>query len=196
MNWLAHVYLSEPRVEFQLGNLLADIVKRPSVAEFGDDFVRGAARHRAIDAFTDAHACVQRSRARISARYRRFSGVLVDIFYDHFLASGWNVYADTPLDTFTGAFYEASQNCDLPLPADARRTVDSICRYDLLSSYADITGVEEALKRLSHRLAARWGRDFALELSVGELQAQNQALRADFAEFFPTLRSHVTAVSS
>src|SRR3954454_21954788 len=111
MNWLAHVYLSEPRVEFQLGNLLADIVKRPERTEFGDDFVRGAERHRAIDAFTDAHPVVRRSRARISAPYRRFSGVLVDIFYDHLLASTWNRYADVSLETFTAEFYSASETC-------------------------------------------------------------------------------------
>src|SRR3974390_2866737 len=163
MNWLAHVFLSEPRVEFQLGNLLADVIKRPARDEYGEYFVRGPERHRAIDAYTDAHPAVRRSRSRISSTYRRFSGVLIDIFYDHLLASMWDRYADTPLAAFTAEFYEASRKCRLMLPAPAQRVLDGIRRYDLLSAYAEIDGVETALRRLSQRLAARWQREFALE---------------------------------
>ena len=191
MNWLAHVYLSEPRVEFQLGNLLADVVKRPARTEYSDDFVLGVERHRTIDAYTDAHPVVRRSRSRISPAYRRFSGVLVDVFYDHLLASMWNTYADTSLETFAAEFYAASRDCPLVLPAPAQRIIENIRRYDLLSSYTAIEGVEAALQRLSQRLSARWHRDFALERSVAELRANAAEWQADFAEFFPQLRARV-----
>jgi len=191
MNWLAHVYLSEPRVEFQLGNLLADVVKRPARTEYGDDFVSGVERHRAIDAYTDAHPVVRRSRSRISPAYRRFSGVLVDVFYDHLLASTWNTYADTSLESFAAEFYAASRDCPLALPTPAQRMIENIRRYDLLSSYAAIEGVEAALQRLSQRLFTRWQRDFALEKSVAELRTNATEWQTDFAEFFPQLRARV-----
>jgi acyl carrier protein phosphodiesterase len=80
VNWLAHVFLSEPDVEFRLGNLLADIVRGEELRRMSPDFQRGVLRHMQIDAFTDAHPLVKRSRSRISPESRRFSGVLVDVF--------------------------------------------------------------------------------------------------------------------
>src|SRR5262249_49426386 len=75
MNWLAHVFLSESTLEFRLGNLLADIVRGAEREAMSVEFQRGARRHQAIDAFTDAHPVVRRSRARIGSGQRRFSGV-------------------------------------------------------------------------------------------------------------------------
>ena len=82
MNWLAHVFLSEQNLEFRLGNLLADIVRGEQRSGMSADFLRGVQCHQAIDSFTDSHPLVRRSRARIGAEQRRFSGVLVDVFYD------------------------------------------------------------------------------------------------------------------
>ena len=70
MNWLAHTFLSEPNVQFQLGNLLADLVRGPQREQMGADFRRGADCHKIIDAFTDSHPLVRRSRAQVPARTR------------------------------------------------------------------------------------------------------------------------------
>ncbi len=193
MNWLAHVFLSEPTVEFRLGNLLADLVRGDDRVGLPPDFQRGAARHKAIDAFTDSHPVVRRSRARIEARYRRFSGVLIDIFYDYCLAQQWATFAAEPLTTFTSRFYaEVAASPPLPLPEAARATLERIVRHDLLGQYARIEGVENSLRRVSTYLSRRWGRDFQLELSVRDLSLHEAAFAADFGLFFPELQRHVT----
>lgn len=194
MNWLAHVLLSEPNVEFRLGNLLADIVRGDARAAVGPEFLRGARRHHAIDAFTDAHPIVRRSRARVSREYRRFSGVLVDVFYDHCLARAWDRYASVPLRTFTSDFYSDVQASSIALPAPARLAIDRIIEHDLLSSYVDVRGVTQALRGISMRLTSRWHREFALQNSVGEFVALQPEFAADFAQFFPELRAHITSV--
>lgn len=191
MNWLAHVFLSEPTLDFRLGNLLADLVRGDERAGMPPEFLRGAAQHKAIDAFTDSHPVVRRSRARIDARYRRFSGVLVDIFYDYCLARHWTTYADEPLATFTARFYAETEASPLPLPAAAHTTLERIVRHDLLGQYARIEGVENSLRRVSLYLTKRWGRDFQLERSAQELLAHEAAFDADFAAFFPELQRHV-----
>ncbi len=194
LNWLAHVYLSEPSVEFRLGNLLADLVRGEDRDGLPEDFMRGAARHKAIDAFTDAHPIVHRSRARISAPLRRFSGVLVDIFYDYCLATQWRSFAAEPLDHFTASFYAAVQaRPPLPLPSAARETLDRILQHDLLGQYARIEGVEHSLHRISFYLERRWKRRFRLESGAAELLAQESEFQSDFAEFFPQLRAAVTS---
>jgi acyl carrier protein phosphodiesterase len=194
MNWLAHVFLSRPDVEFQLGNLLADVVRGPQRDAMSASFVRGAACHKAIDAFTDAHPIVKRSRARVSSERRRFSGVLVDVFYDYFLARNFGRYSSIALDAYTAAFYAAVQAQPITLPADAQLMLERIVRYDLLASYARVDGVERALKRISTYLTSRWHRQFSLERGVEDLLAHEAAFAADFLEFFPALQARVDAL--
>jgi acyl carrier protein phosphodiesterase len=188
VNWLAHVFLSEPSLDFRLGNLLADVVRGPQLEGMSADFLRGVSRHRAIDSFTDSHAVVKRSRARIDASRRRFSGVLVDVFYDHLLASRWDRYSSVPLDRFTASFYADVSATPLALPETARIMLDRIVRHGLLESYAEVAGVERSLRRLSMRLSQRWKhRQFALEAAVEDLRLHEAAFAQDFDEFFPQL---------
>jgi acyl carrier protein phosphodiesterase len=194
VNWLAHVFLSEPNVEFQLGNLLADVVRGPQRAVMSAEFVRGAVCHKAIDAYTDAHAIVKRSRARVSSEYRRFSGVLVDVFYDYYLARDWQRYSSVTLEAYTSGFYAGVQAHVAQLPENARALLERIVRHDLLGSYARVEGVERALRRLSTYLESRWRKQFALERGVRDLLAHEAAFAADFHEFFPTLQAHVAGL--
>ena len=191
MNWLAHVFLSEPDVEFRLGNLLADVVRGTQRESMPVNFLRGVACHQAIDEFTDSHPVVRRSRARISPGQRRFSGVLVDVFYDYFLATHWAKYASMPLDEFTAGFYADIVRSRIALPEQAHVITERIMQNDLLGSYRRVEGVERSLRRLSAYLSSRWQRRFALEEGIADLRAHHDGFAADFLEFFPALRSHV-----
>jgi acyl carrier protein phosphodiesterase len=195
VNWLAHVFLSEANFEFQLGNLLADVVRGEQREAMSADFVRGAICHKAIDAFTDAHPVVKRSRARISATHRRFSGVLVDVFYDYCLARNWERYSPLPLKAYTAAFYSGAQANAIELPTAAQTMLERIIRHDLLSSYARVDGVERALSRISTYLESRWHKQFALDRGVRDLLDQEAAFMDDFHEFFPALQDHVRKFS-
>jgi acyl carrier protein phosphodiesterase len=192
LNWLAHVFLSEPNVEFRLGNLLADIVRGEELRRMSAGFQRGAQKHKQIDAFTDSHPIVKRSRARVGPEFRRFSGVLVDVFYDHLLAIHWNTYSPIVLDAFTAKFYAEIESSRIELPSSARVTLDRIIRHDLLGSYRRIEGVERSLRRISAYLSSRWQREFELERGVADLVAQRAGFDADFAEFFPQLQRAVS----
>jgi acyl carrier protein phosphodiesterase len=195
VNWLAHVFLSQPNVEFELGNLLADVVRGPQRDAMSANFLRGAACHKAIDAFTDAHPVVKRSRARIGSEHRRFSGVLVDVFYDYFLARSWQRYSRISLDVYTADFYARVQAHPIALPPDAQLLLERVIRHDLLGSYARVDGVERALRRISTYLNSRWRKQFALDQGVRDLLAHETAFAADFHEFFPTLQAHVAGLA-
>jgi acyl carrier protein phosphodiesterase len=195
VNWLAHVFLSEPNAQFQLGNLLADVVRGPQRDAMSAEFVRGAACHKAIDAFTDAHPVVKRSRARISSEHRRFSGVLIDVFYDYYLARSWERYSSIALDVYTAAFYASVEAHMIELPPVARTMLERIIRHDLLGSYARVDGVERALSRISTYLESRWHKKFALDEGVRDLLAHDAEFAADFREFFPALQAHVGSLA-
>jgi acyl carrier protein phosphodiesterase len=191
VNWLAHVFLSKPDTEFRLGNLLADLVKGRDRAAMSPAFLEGVRQHQAIDSFTDSHQAVHRSRARIGGDFRHATGILVDVFYDHFLALEWDRYSCEPLDVFTAHLYADIRAHPLQLPAEARMAVERMMSDDRLGSYRRLDGIEASLRRVSLRLQARTGRDFGLEQGVSELAANFDGLRADFAEFFPQLQAHV-----
>lgn len=178
-------------MEFQLGNLLADVVRGPQLERMNAEFLRGVQRHRAIDSFTDSHPIVKRSRSRIAATRRRFSGVLVDVFYDHLLATRWDRYSSVSLEAFTARFYMDVSDARIELPEPAQTMLDRIARHGLLESYVRVAGVERSLRRLSMRLAERWNRRFTLEDGVEDLVTQQAAFMEDFDEFFPQLVLHV-----
>jgi acyl carrier protein phosphodiesterase len=140
VNWLAHALLSEPDVEFRLGNLLADLVKGRDRDGMSANFLRGVKCHQAIDGFTDSHPVVHRSRARIGSGYRHVTGILVDVFYDHFLALDWNRYSTEPLDAFTARLYSDLRAHPITAPEEARAALDRMIRDDRLGSYRTIEG--------------------------------------------------------
>src|SRR5262249_39574658 len=150
-----------------------------------------AACHKAIDAFTDAHPVVKRSRGRVGAEHRRFSGVLIDVFYDYCLARHWARYSPIALDAYTADFYARVQPHAAGLPPPARTMLERIMRRDLLGSYVAVDGVEHALRRISTYLESRWQRPFALDQAVRGLLADEAQFDADFHEFFPALQLHV-----
>ena len=190
MNWLAHAFLSSSDIDFRLGNFLADIVKGRDLHGMPPHFLSGVRCHKAIDAFTDSHPVPRRSRMRIAGTWRRFSGILIDVFYDHYLAVNWERYADVPLPVFTASIYSAlAQRLDA-LPERARYAARIMAAEDHLGAYARMEGVEAALRRISHRLSTRTNRAIALESATASLESNYQGIGEDFAEFFPQLQEH------
>ena len=100
MNYLAHIYLSGDDEEIIIGNFIGDFVKGHHFNEYTQMMRKGIILHRYIDSFTDTHAIVRRSKARLSEQYHKYSGIIIDILYDHFLVKNWSNYCAAPLDEF------------------------------------------------------------------------------------------------
>lgn len=191
MNWLAHVHLSPPDVEFQLGNLLADMVRREPAGAVSASFDQGRRCHQVIDRFTDTHDIVRRSMSRISPAYRRYAGILVDMFYDHFLARRWEEFHAEPLRTFLDRFYAEAQGKAALLPEEGADAVEYIVRSDRLYSYLRTEGIHEALERMSLRLSRRWNRNLCLQDAMDDFPQFSHLLEKDFMEYFPLLQRHL-----
>jgi acyl carrier protein phosphodiesterase len=187
MNWLAHLLLSEPTPAFRIGNLLPDILPSRELESLGREFQRGIRRHRQIDAFTDSHAIVRRSIVLLGPAYRRFGGILTDMFYDHFLACDWHRYSESTLKDFSSTIYSSFDSLRQDLPPTASIRLQQIKAADLLCSYREIDGIRCALDRIGARLR----RPVALGESIAELELHYEALHADFTEFFTDLRDYV-----
>ncbi|HVY04834.1 MAG TPA: ACP phosphodiesterase [Burkholderiales bacterium] len=179
MNYLAHLYLAEPNEDGRLGALMGDFVKGPLG---GDDAItRGIVLHRRIDTFTDAHPVVLRSKSRISPERRRFAGIMVDVFYDHFLARDWKDHHDQPLAHFTATIYEILLRRRDSLPERLQRMAPHMARGDWLGSYAEIESIRTALDNMGRRLK----RENRLRDSADELIENYANLEFDFRAFLP-----------
>jgi acyl carrier protein phosphodiesterase len=189
MNWLAHVLLSPDDAEFRVGNIAADWVKGERRLAFSPAIQRGFACHTQIDLFTDAHPIVQRSQQRIQPPYRRYAGVLVDVFYDHILTRHWPHFCATPLRQFVDRFYAQTEALRGAMPAELNRGFEHMRHDDWLGSYGTQAGIALTLWRVAHRL--RPGN--LLAEGAVELEAHYDGLQEDFLAFFPLLRQRVDA---
>ncbi len=189
MNWLAHLYLSEPTSAFRIGNLLPDLINTATAVRIPDAFRRGMECHWRIDAFTDAHPLVRRSVQRVGPAHRRLAPILVDVFYDHFLSVRWHNYASMPLREFVRDVYASFDEQRDHLPEPVQTALLRMREENWLESYGDVAGVRLTLERMSRRFR----RPVDLVGGVAELERHYAGFGADFDEFFPELQRHVAA---
>lgn len=195
MNYLAHAFLAGPIAADRVGGVAGDFVKGlldPLPPGLGPALAEGVRLHRRIDSFADTHPAFRRSRGRVSAARRRVAGIMVDLFYDHFLARHWEaVSARWPanaagsgasLTTFTAEIYRLIDTHPEPLPAAFVPVFERMAAHDWLASYGDAASVALALDRMAaHRLRA----PNPLAGAGAELLADYAGFEADFFDFLP-----------
>ena len=182
VNFLAHALLAGPEPEDRLGALLGDFVKGPLPGGLPPHVASGAQLHRRIDSFADAHPVFRQSRSRVSAERRRYSGIMIDLFYDHFLALHWNNYCGEPLEEFSAKVYALlSMHADL-LPPRLAEILPSMRKQDWLGSYRTTRAIGAALDRMAVK---RLKRPNTLAGSGVELEKRYREFEQDFLVFFP-----------
>ncbi|WP_298420742.1 acyl carrier protein phosphodiesterase [uncultured Kordia sp.] len=183
MNFLAHIYLSHNDDEIKIGNFIADSIRGKKYKNYPAQIQRGILLHRHIDTFTDAHPTVRQSTRRLHKNYSHYSGVIVDILYDHFLAKNWKTYSDIPLETFVDDFYHLLEdNFDI-LPLNVQRLLPHMIHDNWLVSYASIEGITKVLEGMNRRTQNR----SKMNLAVVELQEFYDEFEAEFTSFFNEL---------
>lgn len=188
MNYLAHIYLARHSDDAMLGALLGDFVKPHSGDTYSAEIEAEILTHRKVDSFTDSHPLVLGAKALFEGARRRYAGILLDVFYDHVLATSWERYSDVPLHAFIGRFYGALARSADMLPANLARAAPYMIEQDWLGSYADYAGVEIAIGRISTRLSKN---GHLLREGLADLKANHAQLESGFHAFFPDLIAFV-----
>lgn len=183
MNFLAHIYLSGTDEGVIIGNFIADGIKGRRYLKYPESIQKGILLHRAIDTFTDQHKTVKQSTARLHKNYGHYSGVIVDILYDHFLAKNWERYHDTPLTEFVSDFYALLRENFAVLPTRIQRMMPYMITDNWLESYASIPGISKILKQMNIRTKGVSKMNFA----VIELEAYYEEFESEFTSFFSEL---------
>lgn len=184
MNFLAHLYLSKDNTNILIGNFIADGITGNKFSHFDKEIQKGIQLHREIDTFTDAHPIVRQSKRRLHDRYKHYKGVIIDIFYDHYLAKNWHLFSDTPLRDYVDTVYKTLQdNFDI-LPDKTQHLLPYMIQYDWLYNYQFREGISEVLEGMNRRTKGK----SQMHLAIEDLIKEDQNFEKDFLRFFEDLR--------
>ena len=183
MNFLAHLYLADNDDDSIIGNFIADHVKGNSINLFGDTIKRGIRFHRMIDEYTDRNDIVMETVVNLRPHYRKYAGVVLDMYYDHFLGTQWARYSNEPLPDFTHRIYSVLTSHMSILPKRSQYILPYMIEGNWLLNYRHFDGLHRALSGIASRTKFNPG----LESSVEHLKDNYEFYRSSFNEFFPQL---------
>ncbi len=188
MNFLAHSHLSGSNEEILFGNFIADSVKGKQMEVFSPVIKQGILLHRMIDQYTDQHEVVKHSVQLVKPEMGRFAGVVVDIFYDHFLSLNWNLYGHGELTDYSLWVYQILAKRYEQLPARNKRILPWMVAQNWLVAYAS----PYALNRVFYGMNRRTGNRSPMQHAVEVLLNNYEALDGDFRSFYPELQVFVS----
>ena len=183
MNFLAHIYLSGDNDLIKIGNFMADGIRGKHFESYPLEIQKGIILHRAIDTFTDAHPIFRQSTKKLHEKYHHYAGVIVDVFYDHFLAKNWNTYSDEKLEEFVERFYQSLHNNPDILSDRTKGMMPYMIEHNWLVSYQTVEGINRILTQMDQRTKNESKMRFAShELSEFYLEFEKE-----FTDFFQEL---------
>lgn len=151
MNYLAHIFLSGDDNEVKIGNFIADFVPGRKYLDYPVNIQKGILLHRKIDTYTDNHPAFRKSKRLLFQEFRHYSAVIVDMFYDHFLAKNFNAYSEIHLSDYVSSFYKLLQQNEQILPLNVRQMLPVMIDYNWLLSYRDIDKLKDILNQMNNR---------------------------------------------
>lgn len=148
---------------------------------------QGVQIHRSIDAFTDSHPLVKETSRTLSPDFGRYAPVVLDIYFDHFLAIGWQRYGKGDLNSFAQWVYRTLLTHYTLLPPRSRRILPWMVAQNWLAGYANLRDLQRVFNGMNRRASFASGMDKAVDVL---LQHYNE-LEATFADFWPQLQLHL-----
>lgn len=183
MNFLAHIYLSGNNEMITIGNFMADGIRGETYKKYPVDIQKGILLHREIDTFTDAHPIVRQSTKRLHKNYGHYSGVIVDILYDHFLAKNWSAYSPVSLNSFVVTFYDVLEDHFEILPLRIQRLMPYMIAENWLLNYSKIEGIQRVLDGMNRRTKHK----SKMNEATNELKKFYKEFEEEFTLFFEEL---------
>lgn len=184
MNYLAHLYLSGPSDGIRLGNFIGDYVKGNRFSRYPPEIRKGILLHRQIDSFMDEHPLSHTSAELFRARYTRFSRVIIDVVYDHYLAKNWDKYSDQSLHDFVNEVHKLFITNYFILPPQVRQFLPFLIRSRRMENYQHLSGIEKTLKIMANHTVLPDHSAWAVE----QIVKNDRQLQEQFTGFFEDIR--------
>ncbi|GMR15611.1 MAG: ACP phosphodiesterase [Gammaproteobacteria bacterium] len=188
MNFLAHLCLASGNSDLMLGGLFGDFIRgRRALRAFPEPVRQGIILHRYIDRRTDHSPLVKKLRTKFPREFRRYSGIIIDLAFDHELALNWWRYMPQSLERFDVETRDLIRDNAEMVPDGLTRFMRYADRNGLFTAYRDEDVILYALAGLGTRLS----RSNPLH-RVAEIWPElAQEFHGSFREFFPQIQSDV-----
>ncbi len=187
MNFLAHIYLSGNHEKILVGNFMGDYVKGRNYIQYPEEVRKGILLHRKIDYFTDNHPIARKSKGPLNQYYHKYSGIVIDIFYDYLLTRSWDRYCDVPLPVFVERVFHLLRNNYDIFPQGMKNLFPNFIRNNWLIAYSSIEGIETVL----HRMSSRTSLPEFTKYAIDSLREREEEYLEEFNIFFPDIRNYV-----
>ncbi len=191
MNFLGHFYLSHHDPDLLVGNFIADFVKGKKYLDYPQKISEGIMMHRHIDDYTDRHELVRRGKKRLFSKYRHYSGVIIDMYYDHFLSNLWSDYSEYSLSSFSARIYETIENNFSILPERSQFLFPYMKNGNWLLRYGTTEGIGQSLTGMSKRI----NHDSMLDESINELHEYYEVFKVEFQQFIIEIKNHFDTIN-
>lgn len=183
MNFLAHLLLSGDEKAVIFGNFIGDGVKGAELTEYPSAVQTGISLHRFIDYYTDTHEQTEVGRKIIRPSFRKYAGVVLDMYFDHFLNRNWELYKSEPLPQFISRMHAILDEREPQMPAKTKRFYGYMKSYNWLLQYGDLDTLAEVFRGMAHRTPF----ESNMEYAVPVLEQHYNELEEVFFRFFPEL---------
>jgi len=190
MNFLAHIYLSGDDDLIKIGNFMGDYVKGNAYHMYPDNIQKGIRLHRSIDSFTDRNRTAIKAKELFYVQYHKYAGIVIDILYDHFLASNWNRFSDVPLNDYAQNFYSLMLKYEFMMPTEVQVFIPKLIANDRLYSYRTVEGIGSVLSTMSKYTSLP---DYS-EFAILTLKENYSFLEENFFTFFAEIIYYVQNV--
>lgn len=187
MNFLAHLFLSGETSPLMIGNFIGDYVKGNQLEKYTPQIQKGIRLHRKIDSFTDSHEIVKVSTARFKPCYQRYASVVIDIIYDHYLATLWNQYSNVSLGKFVDQVHSYLLRHYFTLPNQVKGFLPFLIKSRRLENYKHLWGIEKSLAIMANYSTL----PPESECGIKVLENEYEELEKEFSIFFKDVQAMV-----
>lgn len=187
MNFLAHLFLTQGDEDLTIGNFIADSVRKSQWSQYSSKVQDGIKIHHRIDSFTDSHLVVEKTKIKLRPKHGKYSPVIGDIIYDHFLARNFSDYADFSVEEFAAKCYRLFHKRESELPQSVQHMFYYMEKGNWLVNYKSREGLNSALSGMSRRASF----DNKMDEATADVFNNYESFESDFKIFFPELQHHI-----
>lgn len=165
--------------------MISDFIKGRKQYDHSEEVQKGIRLHRAIDNFTDGHETIKLAKEYFRPVYRLYSGALVDVVFDHFLATDPAIFSEYSLAEFSQRVYRELEKFQDNFPTRFAYMFPYMKEQDWLFNYRLTSGIEKSLSGVIRRAAYLDDAVPAIDL----FHQHYQSLQELFSKFWPELQA-------
>jgi len=185
MNYLAHSFLSFSIEPVLFGQFIADDVKGKKWQLFTKEIQAGILLHRFIDDYTDSHPMLLELKQKLHPRLGKFSGVVLDVLFDHALSLKWQDFSNSPREEWIQSTYAILKNRHLEMTERRQFITEKMIAHDWMNMYVSQHGTSQILNQMAERIPFTNPLKDSFEVYL----MYEKDIISTFDEFFPQILS-------